>query len=198
MHTFPQTCSPRTRAGFTMIEIMIVMAVIAVIAMIAIPNLLASKTATNEAATVGNLKTFATAQFQYHKKNDFFAGSATQLQVRNLLSGDFKHAFLNHHDNGDALVNAKAGYYFWVLHGDSEDDTGWILDLNDSPEYNMVTFGATARASEPYRNGDNQYFISEEGTIYKKAEPALDDAKYKQFLLESLPNRPPTTWTAAR
>lgn len=48
--------------GFTLVEIMIVVLVIAVLLAIAIPNMMRSRMAANEAACVGDLKTIATSE----------------------------------------------------------------------------------------------------------------------------------------
>jgi len=52
-------------AGFSLIELLIVVAIILVIAAIAIPNFLRSKISANEAAAVSNLRTVNTAQTTY-------------------------------------------------------------------------------------------------------------------------------------
>jgi type IV pilus assembly protein PilA len=51
--------------GFSLIELLIVVAIILIIAAIAIPNLLRSRMAANEAATVGALRTLHSAQSAY-------------------------------------------------------------------------------------------------------------------------------------
>lgn len=52
--------------GFSLIELLIVVAIILIIAAIAIPNLLRSRIAANEASAVGSMRTLNTAEVTYN------------------------------------------------------------------------------------------------------------------------------------
>ena len=69
----------RHQNGFSLIELLIVVAIILIIAAIAIPNLLRSKMAANEAAAVAALRTINTSSVAYSTTYGQYPGALASL-----------------------------------------------------------------------------------------------------------------------
>ncbi len=65
INTSEEDVTLRKQKGFSLIELLIVVAIILIIAAIAIPNLLRSRMAANEASAVGSVRTINTAEVTY-------------------------------------------------------------------------------------------------------------------------------------
>ena len=65
-----RTPTNHQQSGFTLLEMLIVMAVLGVLAGVAVPNLLSSRLAANEAAVIATMRAISTAQFQFHSAGE--------------------------------------------------------------------------------------------------------------------------------
>lgn len=152
----------KNQKGFTLIELLIVVAIILIIAAIAIPNLLRSKMAANEAAAVGALRTIVTAQVTYSSTyNTGFAttfqalsgaaGAAATCANSELLDPTFNYA-----------IPARQGYNFTMAAG-SPPTTIPATACNGADDQ---TFDVTAAPVTIGTTGQRSFCDDESGAMY--------------------------------
>lgn len=129
----------KNQKGFSLVELLVVVIIIAIIAAIAIPNLLASRRAANEASAISTLRTYhsAEATYQATKGNSTAYGNETDLTglVDAILATDDP---------------TKSGYKFVLAAGGTGN----------------VTYCATATPVTDGSTGSKVFAVSVDGVIY--------------------------------
>ena len=141
----------KSSKGFSLIELLIVVAIILIIAAIAIPNLLRSRIAANQASAVGSLRTLNTAEITY--SSTYGVGySLTLSYLAPGPPGSSPTSTAAGLIDSVLALGSKSGYSFTYSPGAS-DSSGRI---------NTYQFTAVPITSS---TGTNYYFTDQSGVI---------------------------------
>lgn len=131
----------KKQAGFSLIEILIVIAVLGIITAMAVRNLVQSRKAANEMMMIGTLRTIAGSQVTYQGIHQLY-GTLPQLEAQALIDQTIVDAM-------GATSVGKSGYWF-------------------SEEIPTATSFAIMVAPQTNKSGDRCYGTFEDGVIYVK------------------------------
>lgn len=132
--------------GFSLIELLIVVAIIGIVAAIAVPSLLKSRAAANEARAISFVRNWVAGQELYKRDNGVYA------------------------DTDEELVTA--GYISKGLDPDgTADDDAYSYSI-DSPSNPDQWFGRARRKSD--RLGARSFYCDHSGVIRARVGPTAD------------------------
>jgi len=137
--------------GFSLIELLIVVAIILIIAAIAIPNLLRSKEAANEASCVGSLRTLNTAAVTYSTTYGGYPGALTKLAP--VASGAAATSTSADLIDSVLATGSKSGYSFT-----------WSSGTTDS-NGNYLNYSITGQPLTPGTTGQRYFYTDQSGVI---------------------------------
>jgi type IV pilus assembly protein PilA len=110
--------------GFSLIELLIVVAIILIIAAIAIPNLLRSRIAANEASAVGSVRTLNTAEVTYNTTYSTVGYACSLGVLAPATSGSATSAAAGLIDSNLAS-GTKSGYSFAITNCSGTPSTSY-------------------------------------------------------------------------
>ena len=150
--------------GFSLIELLIVVAIILIIAAIAIPNLLRSRIAANQASAVGSLRTLNTAEVTYsttyntgYSSQLAYLGPGTGATPTASFAGLIDEVLSGIGSAGGtaptANTSSKSGYTF--VYSPATADSNGKIDY----------YSFTASPVSPGTTGTNYYYTDQSGVI---------------------------------
>ena len=141
----------KSSKGFSLIELLIVVAIILIIAAIAIPNLLRSRIAANQASAVGSLRTLNTAEITYSSTyNVGFTYTLTYLQPPTGTANP---------------TSTAAGLIDEVLAGGSKSGYTFAYTPGASDSTNRINTYFITATPITSSTGTNYYYTDQSGVI---------------------------------
>lgn len=176
-----RTKSNHAESGFTLIEMLIVTTVFGVLAGVAVPNLLSSRLAANEAAVIATMRAISTAQFQFHSSGELDANADTgyeyatfgELAAIDNLRGTDAKITRNLLSTGSAEVDAVGwathhGYHFCLYLPDAAGVGVPGMPANEGsidPEQAHRYWTCVAWPTTAGGTGRRAFFVNQQGQV---------------------------------
>jgi len=134
-----------SKKGFSLIELLIVVAIILIIAAIAIPNLLRSRIAANEASAVGSLRTLNTAEVTFNTTYPSVGFACSLAVLGPPASGSSASSGAAGLIDSNLAGGVKSGYSFTLPASASCSPTSTGINTTFDVTANPVSAGVTGQ-----------------------------------------------------
>jgi type IV pilus assembly protein PilA len=155
----PMSTKTNHNKGFSLIELLIVVAIILIIAAIAVPNLLRSRMAANQAAAVATLRNINNSQATYISEFGTLGYADTFVKLGPGVPCDFTHACLVDEIIGCAVQPCtKSGYTYFLA--------------STSVAAPIIDYRTTTTPISWQSTGSENYCSMNDGVLRKQVAPA--------------------------